>query len=222
MSVSLDHHALTDVLRDAARGEFPPTDGRALALGAPPGPCDSVTFFANHVLVAADVEQEWVDEHYVDTAGLGGADPSGGPGRFLGALARRLGAPPAYASTLLAAPPKTGYLHGRITEGGEPDAGWARYRSDVRCYSYSAPGAAGAFALGQGPGGRWEVFFRVDEGPGGRVGRELLSAAKTVVPDKGVLYGSAPLHDPRVARIAIASGFQPICTEVLFLTRPSD
>lgn len=190
-------------------------------MGVVPGPCDSVSFFARHVMVAADVDQAWVDEHYVDDPGLGGADPSTGPARFLAALAHRLGDPPAYASTLLAAPPKTGYLHGRITEGGEPDESWRQYRTDVRCYRYSSPGAEGAFALGRGPGGRWEVFFRVDEGPGGRVGRELLAAAKTVVPDKGVLYGSTPLHDPRVIRIAIASGFLPICTEVLFLTRPN-
>ena len=141
------------------------------------------------------------------------------PGRDAG-LAGKLGNPPTYASMLMAAPPKTGYLHGTIGEGGEPDESWRQYRTDGHRYEYASPGAVGAFALGRGPGGRWEVFFRVDEGPGGRVGRELFAAAKTVVPDKGVLFGSTPLHDPRVIRIAIASGFIPVCTEVLFLTRP--
>jgi hypothetical protein len=219
MSVAIDH-PYARVLYDAAHGHYPAVTGRATSLGRVPGPCDSVAFFAGSVLVAADVDQSWVERHYDGGIGLAGADPSSGPGRFLAALHARLGAPPTYASMLVAAPPKTGYLHGKMWEGGEPDEGWRQYRTDVRSYMYESPGARGAFAVGRGPGGRWEVFFRVDEGPGGRVGRELLAAAKTVVPDKGVLYGSAPLHDPRVTRIAIASGFLPICTEVLFLTRP--
>jgi hypothetical protein len=219
MAVAI-HHSFTQVLHDAAYGDFPAPTGGATALGAVPGPCDSAAIFAHHVMVAADVDQAWVDNNYTSSRGLAGEDPSGPLLQFINALSARLGNPPTYASMLMAAPPKTGYLHGKITEGGEPDSSWAQYRTEVRCYQYSSPGAAGAFALGRGPGGRWEVFFRVDEGPGGRVGRELLAAAKTVVPDKGVLYGSTPLHDPRVIRIAVASGFLPICTEVLFLTRP--
>jgi hypothetical protein len=219
MAVKVEHQ-FTNVLNDAAYGKFPAADGRAMAVGALDGPCDSVAIFAHHMVVAADVDQAWVDANYASGSGLAGADASGPLMRFVQSLSERLGSPPCYASLLLAAPPKTAYLHGQITEGGEPDSSWAQYRTDVRCYQYTSPGAAGAFALGRGPGNRWEVFFRVDEGPGGRVGRELLVAAKTVVPESGVLYGSTPLHDCRVTRIALASGFQPICTEFLFLTRP--
>lgn len=219
MTTATDH-ALNAALSEAARGVFPPADGRAVAVGALDGPCDMAAFFAHHVIVAADVEQHWLDDHFVDQGGLGGADPSTGLGRLVGALANRLGNPPTYASLMMAAPPRSAYLNGKIEEGGEPDAGWAAYRTEIRCFRYSSPGAAGAFAVGRGPGGRWDVFFRVDEGPGGRVGRELLGAAKTVIPTGATLFGATPLHDPRVIRIAIASGFQPICTEVLFLTRP--
>jgi hypothetical protein len=213
-------HPFMKVLIDAARGEFPPPNGAATALGPLPGPCDSVAVFAHHVMVAANVDQTWVDANYIKSRGLADANPSGPIFTFVNVLGARLGNPRTYASLLMAAPPETGYLHGKIVEGGEPDSQWAACRTEVRCYHYTSPGAAGAFALGRGPAGRWEVYFRVDEGPGGRVGRELLTAAKTVAPDHDVLYGSAPLHDPRVIRITIASGFQPICTEILLLTRP--
>ncbi|WP_156934805.1 hypothetical protein [Pseudonocardia spinosispora] len=219
MTTATDH-ALNTALSDAARGVFPPADGRAVAVGALDGPCDMMAFFAHHVIVAADVEQNWLDEQYVDRVGLGGSDPSTGLGKLIGAVTERLGNPAVYASMTCAAPPRSAYLNGKIEENGEPDSGWAAYRTDIRCFQYSSPGAAGAFAVGRGPGGRWDVFFRVDEGPGGRVGRELLAAAKTVIPTGATLFGSTPLHDHRVTRIAIASGFQPICTEVLFLTRP--
>lgn len=219
MSVALDH-PLTRTLLDAAHGEFPPPDGVATSVGVLPGPCDAVAFFAQHVMVAADVGQDWVDEHLAGRIGVESTDPSGGLGGFLGALHQKLGGPPLYASLLTSAPHRPGYLHGKVEPGDEPEPGWAAYRTDVQCYRYRGLGASGAFAIGRGPGDRWDVHIRVDEGSGGRVGRELLSAAKTVIPERGTLFGSAPLHDARVLRTLLASGFQPICTEVLLLTRP--
>jgi hypothetical protein len=219
MSVATEH-MLIETLSRAARGEFPAGDGRAEAVGELHGTCDVLAAFAHHVVVAADVSQSWVNQHYSDDTGRRGEDPSSGVVNLISALATELGNPPMAVSLLMAAPPKSGYLSGKITEGGEPDPGWAAYRTDIRTYQYESTGSAGAFAIGRGPGDRWEVFFRVDHGPGGRVGRELLSAAKTVTPERGVLFGSTPLHDPRIIRIASASGFLPICTEVLFLTRP--
>jgi hypothetical protein len=219
MSVVLDH-PLARTLDEAAHGDFPAADGVVASVGALPGPCDAVAFFADHVLVAAAVEQDWVDGHLAERPAVGSTDPSGGLGLFLAALSERLGRPPMYASLLTSAPHRSGYLHGRVEPGGEPEPGWAAYRTDVRCYRYRGLGASGAFAIGRGPGDRWDVHIRVDEGSGGRVGRELLSAAKTVIPERGMLFGSAPLHDARVLRTLLASGFQPICTEVLLLTRP--
>jgi hypothetical protein len=115
------------------------------------------------------------------------------------------------------------YLHGRLEAGGEPDPDWAAYHTEVQCHRYRGAGTSGVIAIGRGPGNRWDVHLRVDEsgGAGGKAAQELLIAAKTIVPDRGLLFGSAPLHDPRLLRIGLSAGFRPVCTEVLFLTRPA-
>lgn len=220
MTVSVQH-PLSETVHSAAHGSFPPADGRAVVLGPMSGPCDMIAFFAGHVEVAADVPQEWVDENLSVTPSGNPANVTGGIFGFVQKLAERLGNPPTYSSLLTSASHRSGYLHGEVEEGGEPEPGWAAYRENVSCFRYKGTGSAGRFALAHGPGGRWDVHIRVDQGGGGRVGRELLSAAKVCVPDRSMLFGSAPLHDSRVLRTLLASGFEPICTEVLFLTRPS-
>lgn len=50
-------HPLSVLLRDAARGRFPPTDGTVRIFPAPPGPVDAVVAFTAHNVIAADVDQ---------------------------------------------------------------------------------------------------------------------------------------------------------------------
>jgi hypothetical protein len=220
MTTALDH-PLATALYEAAHGRFPKPDRRAVAAGPVAGPCDSVAFFADHVVVAADVSDSWVSEHF-DGQMHRAEDPSSGFAAFLGALAERLGNPPISANLLTASPYRMEYLHGTLEPGGEADPGWAAYHTEVQCRHYRGAGTSGVIAIGRGPGHRWDVHLRIEESAGGGSGaaQELLTAAKTIVPNRGLLFGSAPLHDPRLLRIGLSAGFRPVCTEVLFLTRP--
>jgi hypothetical protein len=193
--------------------------------GPVPGPCDSVALFADHVVVAADVSESWVLEHFApQQLSRPPEDSSTGFAVFLAALAERLGNPPISASLLTVSPYRAEYLHGTLEPGGEADPKWAAYHTEVQCHRYRGAATSGVIAIGRGPGGRWDVHLRIDEsdGSGSGAAHELLTAAKTVVPDRGLLFGSAPLHDPRLLRIGMSSGFRPVCTEVLFLTRPRE
>jgi hypothetical protein len=216
-------HVFSRRLRDAGLGRFPAADGRAEVGPALTGPCDAVTLFSQHVVVAAAVPPDWVDEQMARQLDRPETDQATGYGLLLGGLAERLGNPPMAVSMLLAATYQPAVLHGDAEPGGEAAPNWAAYRTDVRCYRYRGPGVSGVLALGRGPGGRWDVYLHADEQPGrgAQASRELLTAARTMVPDHDLLFASAPLQDPRVLRAVLGSGFLPICTEALFLTRPA-
>lgn len=213
-------HPLARTLVDAALGQFPAPDRRAEVVSPPPGPADAVAIYNDHVVVAADVDEGWVNEQLQPHWSSPAQDPSGGMTRFIEALARHLGNPPMYASIVTVGPYKASYLRGEISEGGRVDPGWAAYHSDIRTYRYTSHNVTASIGFGWGTGGRWDLYLEVEDGKPGDHARELLVAAKSVVPDEGLLFGSAPLHDPRALRMAVSSGFQPVCTEVLFLTRP--
>jgi len=223
MITSLDHPLVT-ALEEAAHGRFPEPDGAAVVGGPIPGPCDSVAFFADHIVVAADVSESWVQEQFDRyQSNRSPEDPATGLAVFLGAFSAKLGNPAISANLLTVSPYRADYLHGTLEPGGEADPGWAAYHTEVRCHRYVGAANSGVIAIGRGPGQRWDVHLRIDESDrsGGGAAQELLTAAKTIVPDRGLLFGSAPLHDPRLLRIGMSSGFRAVCTEVLFLTRPT-
>jgi hypothetical protein len=215
-------HAFSRIMRDAAFGSYPPHDRTAEIVGALPGPCDAVAFMPGHTVVAADVDQDWLYDKLKYQQNRESNDPSTGLGLFLAAMADRLGNPPMYASVLTVAPHRAAMRRGQLTEQGGAHRGWADYRTDVRSYRYTAGTTQGNVDMGIGPGGRWDVYVRVDSSQqgGGGPSRELLSTALTMVPAGEQLFGSAPVHDTRALRTMLSGGFTPICTEVLFLTRP--
>ena len=222
MTTAIDH-PFSRILRDAADGTFPPVERRAEVVGALPGPCDAVAFLPGNVVVAADVDEGWLAEALAYQKDRPVDDPSTGLGVFLGALAAQLGNPPMYASVLAVAPHRAALLRGKLTEvAGEADPGWAAYRRDVRSYRYAGSNTKGHIDIGRGPGDRRDVYVRVDSSRqgGGGPSRELLATALTMVKPGQQLFGSAPVHDVRALRTMLAGGFTPICTEVLFLTRP--
>jgi hypothetical protein len=223
MTTAFDH-PLARALRDAAHGRFPPTDGKAEVGPAPPGPCDSVAFFSDHLVVAADVDQDWVREQYERLLNRPPHDPTGGLSGFFSAFSERLGNPPTMAVLLSVAPYRPAFLPGKIEPGGEVDAEWTAYRHDIRTFQYSSAAVEGTIAIGRGPAERWEVqlLIRRAEERGGNAARQMLTAAKTLVPDCGLLFGPTPLHDLQVLRRGLRAEFLPICTEMFFLTRPHE
>lgn len=222
MTAAVDHPFST-IVHNAARGNFPEPDRRAEVVGALPGPCDAVAFLPGHTVVAADVDEDWVFEQLSYQKDRAASDPSTGLGLFLAAMTTHLGNPPTFASVLTVAPHRAAMLRGELEEQpGTANPGWSPYRTDVRSYGYRSSGATGRLDMGRGPGGRLDVYIQVDEGArgGGGPSRELLTAAMTMVPSNTDLFGSAPVHDTRALRTMLGGGFTPVCTEVLFLTRP--
>lgn len=222
MTTAVDH-PFSRILHDAALGSFPKHARTAEAVGALPGPCDAVAFLPGHTVVAADVDDAFLHEHLAYQRDRAPEDPSTGLGLFLAALRERLGNPPMYASVLAAAPHRAAILRGKLHRNdGEAEPGWGEYRTDVQCYRYRSGVTQGHIDIGRGPGGRIDGFVRVDSTlqGGGGPSRELLSTALTMVKPGEQLFGSAPVHDTRALRTMLAGGFTPICTEVLFLTRP--
>lgn len=215
-------HPFIRRIDEATRGEFS-DGGRTVEVGpALEGPCDAVAFLPGRTVVAADVDEAWAAEQLHYQRDRRAEDPSTGLGLFVAAMRERLGNPPTYASVLTAAPHRAAMVQGKFKRRGGPDEGWAPYRTDVVTYHYDSPSVTGSVDVGRGPGGRWDVFVRVDrEARGGGGGsRQLLTAALTLVQKGEELYGAAPVHDIRALRTMLAGGFRPICTEVLFLTRP--
>lgn len=216
-------HPLSRALHDAALGQFPPAGETTIEVGpAPGGPCDAVAFFSDRVVVAADLDPDWVRETYHRTVGQVRHDVSGGLGFFCAAITRSLGMPPTLGSVLSVAPYRPALLPGRLEVGGEVDAEWMAYHHDVRVYQYRAQGVDGTIAIGRGPGERWDVtlFIARSEGPRGNGARQLLTAAKTLVPERGPLFGMTPIHRMEILRRGLRAEFSPICTEFLLLTRP--
>lgn len=221
MSIAVEHPFVRR-LHDATTGAYSSYDRDVEVGPALPGPCDAVAFLPGRSVVAADLDEGWVREQLRPQLDRRPEDPSTGLGGFIAAMTHALGDPPTSASVLTAAPHRAAFLKGKFEPGGEPDPGWAPYRTDVQAYRYSSIGVSGWVDIGRGPGGRWEVFIRVDEEHqgGGGPSRQLLTAALTLVPKGQELYGAAPVHDIRALRTMLSGGFRPICTEVLFLTRP--
>ena len=216
-------HPLIARQRDAAAGIFPEYSRTVELVGPLPGPCDAVAFLPGHTVVAADVDQAWLDENTAYQQSHSPADRSTGLGLGLASLRSRLGNPPMYASVLTAAPHRAKMLRARVErrESGA-DPGWAAYRSEIETYHYDGGPVQGRIDLGRGPGGRRDVYVQIDSSPegGGAPSRDLLAAALTLISPGEQLFGSAPVHDTRALRTMLSGGFTPVCTEVLFLTRP--
>lgn len=213
---------LVDRIQQATSGDLPDGD-RMIEVGpALDGPCDAVAFLPGRIVVAADVDEDWVSERLHSQQDGRPEDRSSGLGRFVAAMVERLDRPAAYASVLTAAPHRAAMVRGSFTRSGAPDRGWVPYRTDVMSYRFDNQGVVGAVDIGRGPGGRWDTFVRVDHDArsGDGDSRQVLAAALTLVSKGEYLYGSAPVHDIRALRTMLAGGFRPICTEVLFLTRP--
>ncbi len=218
MSTTFDH-PLKHIFDQAALGSYPVPDGSIDVLGPLDGPCDSITVFAGHVVIAADVSEQWVRDHTPqrwdpDVADLGNAIT-----RLVFDMAEQLGAAVAAPSTLCVASHQAAIVHGELTPGGQPNRDWAAYRRNIQSHRYTSIAGDGTISIGTGPAGRSDLYIEVDHASTnspGRTSRELLRTAKSLVPAGTGLFGTAQLHDIRVLRAVISARFEPVALEILF------
>lgn len=221
MTVAVVHRLVT--LLTAATGGPGGTAVEGLeVVGRPPGACSAVVVLAGHSVIAADVPDGWVRERLPrDVWSDDEHHPALNP-HFLAALSARIGAPPAGVSTLLSSAGPTPRPGGVFTPVADIPPGWSDYRSEVRTFRYRGTTGSGAVTIGRGPGGRWDTWIELDESaqrsPALVRGRELLEAARSLVPAAAPLFVSVPVHAARSLRTAVSAGFEPIGAEVLFHT----
>jgi len=205
-------HPLADVLRDAARGVFPPVDGRVTVLPDLPGGRRAVVSFTGHSVIAADVDA-------AELIGLG-ADGWGGANHPRVLL--RLAEPDGTVGTTDA------LLTARATGDGDPLPERAdladhprvrharRARDAVRVHADDT----GLVTVGSGLGGVVELgieLFAPGAIPG--TGRALIRRALATIPSGTPVFAGVTGGNARSLRSFLSAGFVPIGSVTLVLPR---
>ncbi|NUR03682.1 MAG: GNAT family N-acetyltransferase [Streptomyces sp.] len=206
---------LRDILDAAARGVFPPADGRTTVV---PQACDrdaGVIAFTAHSVVFTDEDPDWVYEtlRTVDCDELAASMNA----RFLTALLERTGRRTDTVDALLVGDPLPGgppLTLTEITDAGHPRAFRARtHRDDVRLWAAQG----GVVVLGRGVAGRLEVAVEVDEEVRHRgLGRLLVTAARHLATEP--LWAQVSPGNARSMRAFQAGGYRPVGSEALLLS----
>lgn len=183
---------------------------------APPGRSDAVIAFTAHQVIAAEIDPDEALAHLP-------SPDFGAPlnAEFLAWLGRRLGSPPGSLDVVLAAPGLPGASAdpllretGRGTHDRVDRA--ERHREDVSVYS--DPDETAVVVLGSGLAGRREISLDVEEAARGRgLGRRLVLAARTLVPEEEFVFAQVAPGNAASLRAFLAAGFTPIGSEMLFL-----
>ncbi|GGU96458.1 N-acetyltransferase [Streptomyces albospinus] len=205
---------LTALLTAAARGSYPPADGSVTVL-PPPSPRDvGVVSFTAHAVVFADVTESWVRER-IRPGDL--SAPLCPP--FLAALGEQAGREVNNIDMLTVAEALPGRPPLELTETvdrGHPRIVRAlRHRDAVRAWTTAG---GGTLVMGRGVGGRWEVAVEVaDDAQGRGLGRELVRAARHLVPAGELLWAQVAPGNARSVRALLAAGFRPVGAEALLV-----
>jgi hypothetical protein len=212
MAAATDPHRLAVLLDDAARGVFPPADGRVEILPAPPGRPMAVVAFTGRHVVATAAPESWVRERLADGDLLAPMSP-----RFLADLAVQLGRRADTIDVVLAATGLAGEAslvevrrdaHPRVLRA-------TAHRDDVRVFE--DPSRAAVVILGRGLALRTEVAIEVDgaERRQGLARHALVEARRLLEPGELLFAQTAPGNAASL-RALLAAGFRPIGGEVLF------
>ncbi|GGN13800.1 GNAT family N-acetyltransferase [Streptomyces fuscichromogenes] len=206
--------SLRDILDAAARGVFPPPDGRTTVVPQPSPRDAGVLSFTAHSVVFVDEDPQWV----YDTLRATPSDPLAATmnARFLTALMDRTGREQETIDALLVAGPLPGPPDLALTEltgPGHPRVAYARGRRDeVRAWAVRG----GVVTLGRGVAGRIEVSAEVDEGVRRRgLGRALVTAARHLATEP--LWAQIAPGNARSMRAFQAAGYVPVGAEALLL-----
>ncbi|MFD7473054.1 GNAT family N-acetyltransferase [Streptomyces sp. NPDC059837] len=207
---------LRDILDAAARGVFPPSDGRTTVVPQASDRDAGVLAFTAHAVVFTDEDQRWV----YDTLAAVPCDALAAPmnPRFLAAFLDRTGRTAETIDAMLVGSPLPGEPPlplKEITDGDHPRIVYARgRRDDVR--AWTAEG--GVLVLGRGIAGRLEVSVEVDEGVRHRgLGRALVTAARQLATEP--LWAQVAPGNARSMRAFQAAGYRPVGSEALFIAR---
>jgi hypothetical protein len=212
---------LARLLREAARGTFPPADGGTTVVPQPSPRDAGVIAFTAHSVVFTDEDPAWVYAT-LDTPGCDPLAAAMNP-RFLTAFLDRTGRSTdtidvlSVATALHGEPP----LAMEETDPDHPRVVSARQRrDDVRVWALEGA----VLVLGRGVAGRWEVALEVDEPMRHHgLGRKLALAARHLVPDGEPVWAQQAAGNARSIRAFHAAGYLPVGSEALLLpTRGRD
>ncbi len=170
--------------------------------------------FPGYVVVAADVDPQWVHAHVPDGDLSAPLNPP-----FLGALGHRLGRRVNNVDMVLLATALDGdpplplaplhdLDHPRVRRA-------RRYRDDVRVWAADG----GVLMLGRGLAGRWETAIEVDETRrGAGLGRRLARAARHLAPDDRPVWAQVAPGNAASVRAFLAAGYRAVGAEALLVT----
>lgn len=208
--------SLREILEAAARGAFPPADGRTTVVPQPSHRDAGVLAFTAHAVVFTDEDPAWV----YDTLRGVDCDPLAAPmhPRFLAALLERTGRTCETVDAVLVGSPLPGappLALKAIEDAGHPRIRYARgRRDDVR--AWTAQG--GVLVTGRGVAGRLEVSVEVDDSVRHRgLGRRLVTAARHLVREP--LWAQVAPGNARSLRAFQAAGYRPAGAELLLRAR---
>ncbi|KMS72321.1 GCN5 family acetyltransferase [Streptomyces viridochromogenes] len=210
---------LRDILEAAARGVFPPADGRTTVVPQPSDRNAGVLSFTAHSVVFTDEDPGWV---YDTLRGLDcdALSATMNP-RFLAALMDRTGRTAETIDAVLVGSPLPGepppaLRLKEIEDAGHPRIVYARRRrEDVR--AWAAEG--GVLVVGRGVAGRLEVSVEVAQDVRHRgLGRLLVTAARHLVTEP--LWAQVAPGNARSVRAFQAAGYRPVGAELLLSAMP--
>lgn len=203
---------MIELLHAAARGSFPPEDGRTEVVAAVPGaPAAALSFTAHHV-VAADVPVDEVLAR-VDPQDLKGPLAPG----VLAWLAERTGLVAGSLDVVLAWVPERAAAGAHVREV-EPDAHprverARRWRHALRVFE----GDGGVVVLGRGLAGRLELSVEVDHQRRDRgLARSLVAGALAAAAPDEPVFAQVAAANAASLRALQPAGFAAVGAEVLF------
>lgn len=208
--------SLREILGAAARGVFPPADGRTTVVPQPSPRHAGVLSFTAHSVVFTDEDPGWVHDTLRDVdcdALTATMNP-----RFLAAFAERTGRWTETVDAMLVGAPLPGeppLALKEVEDAGHPRIVYARgRRDDVR--AWVAEG--GVLVMGRGIAGRLEVSVEVDENVRHRgLGRLLVTAARHLVTEP--LWAQVAPGNARSVRAFQAAGYRQVGAELLLHAR---
>lgn len=204
---------MIDLLHGAARGSFPPEDGRTDVVGAVAGAPAAVLSFTAHHVVAADVPAEEVLAR-VDPQDLKGPLAPG----VLAWLAERTGLVAGSLDVVLAWVPGRAAGEASVIQEIEPAAHprverARRWREELRVFE----GDGGMVVLGRGLAGRLELSVEVDRERRDRgLARRLVAGALAVAAPTEPVFAQVAAANAASLRALQPAGFAAVGAEVLY------